>query len=205
MNRLKIVLVLLLGIFLVPASVMAADPNEPDHSHTYYGCDGCHTPHKADVLTGVPLWNGNATTQTFTLYDSATTQASVEQPRGASKLCLSCHDGLSAQDPNATEGVQHYGWMYGDSVFGNDLSVHHPISFDYDAVASADAEIIASDVARTQLGGGTIAQHMLDETKYMECSSCHDIHEGAVLPNNLRVANASGPDGGQLCKTCHAK
>jgi hypothetical protein len=47
-------------------------------------------------MPGVPLWNGNETTTTFTMYSSATLQASMEgQPTGASRLCLSCRDGAA--------------------------------------------------------------------------------------------------------------
>ena len=32
-----------------------------------FGCDGCHVPHNAEALPGVPLWNGSDTTVTFTM------------------------------------------------------------------------------------------------------------------------------------------
>src|SRR5215472_110745 len=64
-------------------------------------CSTCHTPHHADS-TVVPLWSHQTTAQTFTMYNnanvaSANLQATVDaQPAGASKACLSCHDGTVA-------------------------------------------------------------------------------------------------------------
>src|SRR5512146_58935 len=53
-------------------------------AHSDHGCDSCHTPHNAGSLPGVPLWNGNETITTFTMYSSTTLQASIDgQPSGA--------------------------------------------------------------------------------------------------------------------------
>src|ERR1041385_334859 len=57
-------------------------------------CIFCHTPHRA---TGEqPLWNHAGSAATYTPYSSSTLKAAVGQPTGASKLCLSCHDGTVA-------------------------------------------------------------------------------------------------------------
>ena len=57
-------------------------------------CLFCHTPHRA--LDVVPLWNHEMSQATYTPYTSSTKKAAVGQPSGASKLCLSCHDGTVA-------------------------------------------------------------------------------------------------------------
>lgn len=209
---------------VLPVSVMAAE-EEGAHNHTDHGCSSCHIMHNAQQLTGVPLWNGRQTTTTFTLYNATTTgststTAATEQPRGASKLCLSCHDGISYADPNS--GVaSHYapigsGGFFMTHVFGNDLSKMHPISFNYNTVATADDEIRPSTSPVD--GGGTIATEMLDSDGYLECSACHDVHYNATLVDD--DANALTPDvelgtligdlrvttdHGDLCKTCHIK
>ena len=57
-------------------------------------CIFCHAPHNT---TGVgPLWNHALSAATYTPYSSSTLKATVGQPTGASKLCLSCHDGTVA-------------------------------------------------------------------------------------------------------------
>ena len=62
-------------------------------------CLPCHTPHNADTTEpDAPLWNHAVTSALYTLYDSPTMDVAPEQPRPASKLCLSCHDGTVALD-----------------------------------------------------------------------------------------------------------
>lgn len=65
-------------------------------------CIFCHTPHNAIVDDGygnrLPLWNRNITRNTdgFSVYSSSTMNTTMEQPRGYTLLCLSCHDGITA-------------------------------------------------------------------------------------------------------------
>src|SRR4051812_41640981 len=56
-------------------------------------CIFCHTPHRAGQS---PLWNHTLSAATYIPYSSSTTKAAIGQPTGASKLCLSCHDGTVA-------------------------------------------------------------------------------------------------------------
>jgi hypothetical protein len=57
-------------------------------------CMFCHTPHKA--AREAPLWNRYSSGATYAPYTSTTVKAAIGQPTGASKLCLSCHDGTVA-------------------------------------------------------------------------------------------------------------
>lgn len=60
-------------------------------------CVFCHTPHFANKTSGVPLWNRQLSSSTYTPYTSSSMQASpAAAPGGSSKLCLSCHDGTLA-------------------------------------------------------------------------------------------------------------
>lgn len=65
-------------------------------------CVFCHTPHAANAAAPGPLWNRNLSTQTYTEYTSNSLDAEdilgggLSEPGGASKLCLSCHDGTLA-------------------------------------------------------------------------------------------------------------
>ncbi|MHC4322898.1 MAG: hypothetical protein ACYSUX_01350 [Planctomycetota bacterium] len=90
LNFVKIRLIVILVGLLTPTVVMAVAHSD------LFGCYGCHTPHNAVPLPGVPLWNGSETTTTFVMYSSDTFQGIIDgQPSGNSKLCLSCHDGAN--------------------------------------------------------------------------------------------------------------
>ncbi len=162
-------------------------------------CIVCHTPHNAVVSTDAPLWNHELTTQTFTLYSSPTLDATVVQPTGSSKLCLSCHDGTVAlENFGGTTGGTNF--VTGNALVGIDISDDHPISFTYDnALATADGGLF--DPTTTSSGlGGTIDDDLLLGGQ-LQCASCHDVHNGAGIAFLLRMNNA----GSNLCLTCHNK
>ena len=158
-------------------------------------CVVCHTPHNGSTGVDAPLWNHALTTQTFTMYTSTTLNATMPadgpMPDGVSKLCLSCHDGVT--------GVLDYGSntgsgpMIGYPALGVDLTNDHPVSFVYDtALATADGELYdpaATPAVSALLFGGQV-----------ECASCHDVHDETNSPC-LRMSNANST----LCLTCHNK
>ncbi len=162
-------------------------------------CIVCHTPHNATTLPDAPLWNHALSTATYTLYASGTLNATMGQPDGSSKLCLSCHDG--------TVAIANYGgvtngtvFMTGTNLVSTDLSNDHPVSFLYDAaLATADPGLRNPTTALSGLGG-TISANMLISGK-MQCSSCHDVHNGAGVAGLLLKSNT----GSALCLTCHNK
>jgi len=160
-------------------------------------CGPCHTPHNA-LANDIPLWSHELTAATFTLYDSATLDATVGQPTGASKACLSCHDGTVALDSfGGNTGVDV---IEGDANLGTDLSDDHPISFTYDgALAANDGDLYDPTAASSGLGG-TIDEDLLLAGR-MECSSCHNPHNESGEDHLLVKANA----GSALCLTCHDK
>jgi hypothetical protein len=141
-------------------------------------CIVCHTPHNASTtVTDAPLWNHAVTTTTFTLYSSPTLNATVGQPDGSSKLCLSCHDGTVAV--NSFGGVTGTTMLTGGALIGTSLANDHPISFTYDAaLVTADGGLqpITSDSGL----GGTISAKMLFSGK-VQCSSCHDVHNNGPV------------------------
>jgi len=163
-------------------------------------CIVCHTPHNADLTVATaPLWNHDITSvAAYTLYSSATLDATVGQPGNESKLCLSCHDGTVALENfgGTTSGTN---FITGSALVGTDISDDHPISFVYDAaLAAADGGL--HDPATTSSGlGSTISDDMLFASR-MECASCHDVHDN-VNGMFLRINNA----GSALCLTCHDK
>ena len=191
--------VLLIHLFTLSPDVFA-DLAGSDHDFTGAGwgdgniCKVCHTPHNANTtVPNSPLWNHAVTTATFTPYSSSTLNASVGQPTGVSKLCLSCHDG--------TVAVDSFGGRMGTHIeggIGTDLRDHHPVSFAYDsALAVADGALFDPTIQPTILGG-TIASDLLVAGR-LECSSCHDVHNRYGNSELLKISES----GSALCLTCH--
>jgi hypothetical protein len=177
-------------------------------------CVACHTPHNADTsVSDAPLWNHEVTTQTFTTYNSPTFDGSTGQPAGASKLCLSCHDGTVAID--SFGGATGGNFMNGNPAVGSggNLSDDHPISFTFDtALANTDGGLHDPSTTNVTIGAGgsnpktgTIDTTMLIGGQ-VQCVSCHDVHntntvDGIGGEPLLKVTKA----GSALCLTCHDK
>ncbi|NOZ04723.1 MAG: cytochrome c3 family protein, partial [FCB group bacterium] len=80
------------------------------------------------------------------------------------------------------------------------LSNDHPVSFTYDAsLATTDGDLYNPTTTNSGLGG-KISDDMLVGGK-VECSSCHDVHNGSGVATLLVKNNG----GSALCLTCHAK
>jgi predicted CXXCH cytochrome family protein len=165
-------------------------------------CVVCHTPHNADTtVSEAPLWNHEITAvQNFTVYASPTFDGGPSvQPGGASKLCLSCHDGTVALDAFGGGGGTAGNVIGGGALIGTDLSNDHPISFTYDsALATADSGLYDPTSRNSGLGGTIDADMLFAGT--MECASCHDVHDNGIAPF-LRLSN----DASAMCLTCHNK
>lgn len=177
-----------------------ADVNMNANSGTTDHCFTCHAPHNNSndpATTGIDLlWNQTITAESFTMYPSGaattingTIDASVS---GTSKLCLSCHDGVTLMGNGTTPAAM--GAV--DANVGSDLSNDHPIGITYeDGIISAvntDAGLkLASTFTNVKLIGDKV-----------ECASCHDAHDD-VGTNlfMLRTTNTSSA----LCYECHDK
>jgi predicted CXXCH cytochrome family protein len=178
-------------------------------------CVVCHTPHNAYLTEpSTVIWNHQVTSQTFTLYSSASMKATLGQPDGNSKLCLSCHDGITAEDNfnGITTGTRHFSAtsslnIGSDNRWGitnNGLANDHPISFTYDAtLASLDNDVYDPTVKLSGLPGssGTIAQDLLFDGK-MQCCTCHDPHNNTSPTSTQRLLRNSNT-GSAFCLTCH--
>ena len=155
-------------------------------------CVFCHTPHNAKPTRA--LWNRDLPPITYQLYASSTLQATVNQPTGSSRLCLSCHDGVLAMSNlrRPPRGVSlKLGAMTGKNVLGTDLSDDHPVSFVYDAALAVKRPELADP--------SSLPAHIrLDPNKQMQCTSCHNPHEDR-RPKFLRMDDSNGA----LCLTCH--
>ncbi len=157
-------------------------------------CAFCHTPHAASPQG--PLWNRNDPGSYYQVYTSSTMQATVGQPNGSSRLCLSCHDGTIAlaQTYNALN-VPAGGAVYivqGNAGYlGTDLSDDHPISFVYDsALASRTGDLRDPSTLPRDLP--------LDANGQLQCTTCHDPHDD-TYGNFLNMDNTASA----LCTSCH--
>ncbi len=156
-------------------------------------CKFCHTPHAA--RPDAPLWNRGDPGTYYQTYTSTTLKARVGQPTGASRLCLSCHDGTIAltQTLNRANPVQGTLFISASDAghIGTDLTDDHPISFTYDSALAA---------ARTQLRDpATLGKSLpLDSQGQLQCTTCHDPHSDK-LGFFLRKDNRQSA----LCTSCH--
>lgn len=207
MKLLKLLFVLLLVVFFTNSGSAAITGSGHDFSGQTWNTSGeiclpCHTPHNASA-TYKPLWNHAVTTATYTIYSNGTIQATIGQPDGSSKLCLSCHDGTVAlENFGGTTTGTHFLTSADPEYLGNDLSNDHPVSFTYNtALSTSDGELYDPAVKEVgAAGSGTIQNRWLESDK-MQCSSCHDVHNTAAIAKMLRKSNS----GSALCLTCHNK
>lgn len=183
-------------------------------------CVWCHTPHNANQTITAPLWNRSVTTATFTLYSSPTMDTNPGTPRPVSLLCLGCHDGVLSPDQtgsgqdNKHALLNYHGspdytsdpncerchtdiWGGGERVLvlGTDLSNDHPISMPYPSPAQDPGFNQPPD---PQEGWGEGSVRLVDG--YVECVSCHDVHD----PDNDPFLNQSNA-ASSLCLVCHNK
>jgi len=158
-------------------------------------CIFCHTPHgaRSDVAY---LWNRRDTTTVYTPYISSTLKATVGQPTGSSRLCLSCHDGTIAPGAviSRSAEIPFGASMTGrSSNLGTNLADDHPVSFDY---------IAAAAMPNSQLKAATSlpSKVRLDADGQMQCTACHNPHNDQY--GKFLVMSGIG---GALCISCHQK
>jgi len=200
-------------------------------------CIFCHTPHSATPDS--PLWSrpdpassnfpiyGNPLVIAGSLGNNPATQRANSQyntaalyPNGASRMCLSCHDGVTAigllsdgttinmltgtklvDFPSAAAAI-----IGEDSTTNSDLSTSHPVSFVYDTNVLAD--LVGYNSAGYGAGSyvlpdGTV-DTPLDGQNRMQCTTCHDPHDDtrdATTPPFWRQTGANAYD--DVCDACH--
>ncbi|MCC7147064.1 MAG: hypothetical protein IT443_11520 [Phycisphaeraceae bacterium] len=156
-------------------------------------CKFCHTPHAANPIA--PLWNRDDPGTYYQTYESSTLKATVGQPTGSSRLCLSCHDGTIALTqtyngrnlPGGTVFISAHDRGY----LGTDLSDDHPISFVYDTGLTSKNTQLRSPASLPR-------QLPLDREGQLQCTTCHDPHDDS-LGQFLRMDNTES----RMCVACH--
>lgn len=192
-------------------------------------CIFCHTPHGATPKS--TLWNRpNPTGGLPTFAEPGSVQdlsnilgindagivasdthygvndATYEYPNGASKLCLSCHDGVTAMGILANGDIIDMNVTGGDYALGINLAVSHPISFVYNL-----------NVRNYLNGLPKTGNYIWPTTAYLEtnslgtwvqCTTCHQPHQdtkdvGYRLPFWRGAGSSDEAEYDAVCNACH--
>jgi hypothetical protein len=219
-------------------------------------CIFCHTPHGA--AGDGPLWNRNAPTGAFSLYSGALAikgtipgalnpaapnstkyrtsdpgDPDFVYPNGASRLCMSCHDGVTAVnilrnsgaiamvanpallDPDGSLKGTLPNIGAGGTAIGSviDLSTSHPISFVYtDNIVNTiiNPAYIAAGLPDRYEGPSAFVATVdtpLDSQNRMQCTTCHDPHLDTSLVNGALPPFWRQTTGAtpyeDVCNNCH--
>ncbi len=165
-------------------------------------CGVCHSPHDVNNPNGdpaAPLWGHVTDVSAYTMYSSPGVPVLTE-PAGISKLCLGCHDGVTALSAYHDYGGTNTTLSTTTAAISKNLTGTHPISVPYAPDAgylNEDSNLGLSGTIAENLGGGAGGT--------VECSTCHDVHNNTPLevlgPHLLRVDNVDS----LLCLACHIK
>ena len=198
------------GVNASPHNLSVGGPNPLYAFDEIRVCVFCHTPHNAQPTSLAPLWNRALPAENlYQMYQSPNFNAKVplasSKPTGASRICLSCHDGTLALNRYGgtvlgTQGAPQY--LTGKANLTTNLSDDHPISFPYTAELALSAHLVPP----AQLTGPV----KLDKSGSVQCTSCHNPHDNE-FGNFLVMNNGDSTKPGYnaalpspLCITCHA-
>jgi hypothetical protein len=190
-------------------------------------CIFCHTPHNAQPNGSVPapLWNHEESTVDLPPYTWAAPANlpipfDVDPLIGPSRLCMGCHDGITAVDKHGPSvgtaaGTTNYKNLPGTVMASpgriiTDLTVTHPIGFLYqdavnargtDEVVNANTNFLdsvpmmdASINTYDRTTGWSYKNKKISDTLYggyLTCASCHEVHNTKNAVNDPAVFNAS--------------
>lgn len=191
-------------------------------------CIFCHTPHNAQPQGDVPapLWNHEQSTVDLAPYTWAAPanlpiDIDVDPLIGPSRLCMGCHDGVTAADKHGpsvgtAEGTAAYKALPGHAMSApgkviNDLTVTHPIGFVYDDAVAArnvggDLELVdqsqffladvpdgAANDTNTRAGWTYNPSKKISDTLYSGYVTCASCHE---VHNSKNAVNEAAINGG---------
>jgi predicted CXXCH cytochrome family protein len=186
-------------------------------------CLPCHAPHnnRTSATTAGYVWNRSLSTG-ITQYGASLTLT------GNSRLCMSCHDGVTAMgefnivdSANITlsgEGAMKINGLADAShmtlngvdtyvnKLGTDLSATHPVSVVYGNITGSDTSSWKAATAPTgssttwKVGSLRLENNGSGSGTFVGCSTCHTPHS-TTYGKFLRMSNT----GSALCLTCHVK
>jgi len=191
-------------------------------------CIFCHTPHNAQPNGDVPapLWNHPESTVDLAPYTWAAPANlpiafDVDPLIGPSRLCMGCHDGITAVDKHGptvgtAEGTPAYKALPGNPMasagrFITDLTVTHPIGFTYaDAFSVRGATELVDPTTgyflasvpdgpnvntNDRAGSGFVdGTKKISDTLYggfVTCASCHEVHNTKNAVNDPSIYTPS--------------
>ncbi|WP_456381073.1 cytochrome c3 family protein [Thiolapillus sp.] len=172
-------------------------------------CTVCHTPHNATNADIAPLWGHTLSTASYQVYqsvysaprDTIFAQGAIHPPGPESLVCLSCHDGTVALD--SFGGNVGSSYISGTGLIGTDLRDDHPIGVEW--THQVVWENTTANCTKCHIDIPMPFDKMplpffkSTGAARMECSTCHDPHNGDSNEMLLRKTNA----GSSLCLHCH--
>ena len=196
------------GIRGTKHNLSASGPGEIRAASERRICVFCHTTHAAAPRG--PLWNRRDSGRAYRRYWSPTLDAykpeDAPEVEGASRLCLSCHDGTVAigdirsggpirMRPNVERVPKKPG------LSSRDLSGSHPVSFQVteDLISRNNAKDTPLKPLAEMRSDPSVK---LDRSNHMQCTTCHD-------PHNNKYGATSGvpfwrkPTWEGVCEVCH--
>lgn len=195
-------------------NLSAVSPNEIRAVKEDAVCVFCHAPHGA--VTRRALWNRPLETgSVFRVFKSLGSVGGMRQPDGASKMCLSCHDGSISIGKLANrkktlriKGGSGFGGVPRKSQawLGSNLAGLHPVSVNYsDSVrhwaTMRSRRIIGVETRFT--GASLVPRDLLDREGKVQCTSCHDPHEDKYYQSGVVPHFSRRPTVEEICVSCH--
>lgn len=174
-------------------------------------CVFCHVPHNS--YSSTPLWGHKfSEVKNYKIYTSSRTPGTGRefiQPDGASRLCLSCHDGTVAlgaiigrKQIEFAGGVEEIrSNMMG--FIGTDLSGSHPISIQITDSVVSEKNLRRTGILRSVKEMKSDPDGVkLDENNKIQCTTCHDPHSDDNY-NSSGIHFWRKKDFSTLCEVCH--
>lgn len=197
-------------------------------------CIFCHTPHHAitdSSLLNAPLWNHTLSSATYILNDSTPIDSTRGtyfvnqlttpiQPDGASKLCLSCHDGTVAVGDLAIANItmaSHSCLTNGkinvscSSYIGTNLKAKHVVSIPMNDQLIANSSIDCQNITQIstslrypwEAGAGQNGDDVKLRPTTAQYDSQYGIDGGSVPSPPTATLYKAGYKYGVQCSTCH--
>lgn len=190
------------SVFDSKHNLSASGPGEIKSDSETRVCIFCHSSH--NTSTEGPLWNHKTTAPgKFKTYERSTMAGRAEQPNGATKLCLSCHDGtiavgavLGRSRPIPMKNVGASGEIPSGrkSHIGTDLSAMHPVSIPYRQSTALSVGHLRWPPFDPE---GKVGP---DADGFVQCTACHDPHDDS-RSDRYPFWNKTTFD--EVCLTCH--
>lgn len=171
-------------------------------------CKFCHIPHSGTVA--VPLWGRALPSTQYPVpqVSQGKSRVPAPQPDGASRLCLSCHDGSVAtglpqgigafHNARGTPQERRSTWKGGFQ----DLSGSHPLSIPIPDTPPDPDDPRDMDVKPRELVARDPSVRLDPEGK-IQCTTCHDPHADPYYQEGKVPHFWIRPTVDEVCLACH--